>query len=835
MPYKIPDGAFKAYTEGKMDPDDVKLLEADIASGEAIGPVAQIDTSAPINDGSYEVPEGAAIAYRTGKMSPEDKAMLEADIDSGKAKMNTSEKQMPQGMSLMDKGIDLVTGGARVNPMTEAARTWEDMPEFSEFWSVPTFKAALGTMFTGAEEEAQVIAANAGIDLKDPTQAHKDAQGNWFFKSPKSGEWFAQKPGMRMTDVPGIVGAGAIGAMVAPASGLGALSTIGRVAGAEALTQAGIEGTQVATGGTFDPKDIAIAGVTGGLMTGAIIGGGKLANAVSGGMDALATPQGARQTISDAAISSLDESPVPASAANVPSDIPQGSKLELGDASRKAIKGDNSELLELVAPNKEAIEAAKALGYEDYIQPDHVSSNFAFKQMAQLKKSRLGGAPRDAEQAGLKKIGEDVERMIKDFGGNEDLGGFSDSVKNSMQTNVDKLTKVSEKEYKALREAISDKAEVEAPNTLNYLEKKAESLGGVDALSPLERRVFKSLSPKGDVEEVLGTSGLMEKRVRNAKKPTYGMMDELRKDVGDIMKPSPIADREQGKAKKLYAELSKDQEAMAKKYDADKLWSEAKATVEFRKGIEKDMMALFGKKFDQSFVNKLMGAKTDLGKADGQKMANLMNSIPKEYRREFTATALLQSMGKATENGKLNFKSFPDWYEKFSSSEQAKNAFFANLPEAREPMDHVAKLSRSIDDAIRKYTGTGASLQQYYQKPEGLIRGVLGVVSEAVPVAVGSVAAGPTGAIVGAIAQGVYKRAKGARTPIEDAATELIFSNDFRRSLIDSISEPVKEVAKKLSITAPFRKFAKAAKLPTERKALESWITSSLSRESAKE
>jgi hypothetical protein len=747
--------------------------------------------------------------------------------DLGIAQDPAVQEQAPQEQGLISKGVEMFTGSQRRTPETEAAKTWEEMPEFSKFFSMPTIKAAIGTMFTGAEEEAQVIAVNAGIDLQDPNQARKDEKGNWFFRSPSSGEWFVQKPGFRATDIPGVVGAGVLGAVTAPlvapiagAMGGGTLATMGTVAGLEALTQAGIEGTQAATGGTFDPKDIALAGATGGALTGL----GEVAKrGLAGGRAMMAG--GVDEVI-----------PAPISAANIPTEVSQGSKLDLGDASKKAVKGDDSDLINLVAPNKEAIEAAKALGYEDYIQPDHVSSNFAFKQMAQLQKSRLGGAPRDAEQAGLNKIGEDVERMIKDFGGNEDLGGLSESVKNSMQTNVDKLTKVSEREYKALREAISDKAEVEASNTLNYLKKKAESLGGVDALSPLERRVFKSLSPKGDVEEVLGTSGLMEKRVRNAKKPTYGMMDELRKDVGDIMKPSPVADREQGKAKKLYAELSKDQEAMAKKYDADKLWADAKATVQLRKGIEDDMRALFGKKFDQSFVNKLMGAKADLGKADGQKMANLMKSVPKEYQKEFTATALLQAMGKATENGKLNFKSFPDWYEKFSSSDQAKTAFFANLPEgAKDSMDHLAKLSRSIDDATKKFTGTGASLQQYYQKPEGLIRGVLGVVSEVVPVAVGSVAAGPTGAIVGAIAQGVYKRAKGARTPIEDAATELIFSNEFRRSLIDSVSKPAEEVAKKLSISAPFRKFAKAAKLPTERKALESWITSALSRESAKE
>ena len=527
-------------------------------------------------------------------------------------------------------------------------------------------------------------------------------------------------------------------------------------------------------------------------------------------------------------------------AAKASAEISPTQKLDLGTAAKKAVKGDSSDLIEKIAPNESRIASAKALGYEEYIQPDHVSNDFAFKQLAQLNKSQrtgAGGAARDLEQEGLNKIGADVEKMIKDFGGNDDLGGFSESVKNSMQTNIDNMAAKSEKQYSKLRKAISDKAEVEAPSTLNYLSKKAESLGGIEKLSPFERKVYNALTPESTSEEALGISGLMEKKVKT-KKATYGMLDELRKDAGDIMKPSVVADREQGKAKKLYAELTKDQELVAKEYGAEKLWAKAKAHVTTRKAIEDDMKALFGKKFDQSFVQKLIGANTALGKTDGIKMANLMKSIPKEYRREFTASALLQSMGKATENGKLNFKTFPEWYENMSKNEQAKNAFMSNLPDpegAVKTLDHLANLSAGIHDATKKFTGTGASLQQYYQPAEGLMRGVLGVASEAIPVGLGMMTAGPTGAIVGAIAQGVYKKAKGARTPIEEAVTNLFMSKELKTALIDSVGGNAEEVAKKLSITAPFRRFAKAAGLPQERKALESWITSAMARQSTKE
>jgi hypothetical protein len=62
-------------------------------------------------------------------------------------------------------------------------------------------------------------------------------------------------------------------------------------------------------------------------------------------------------------------------------------------------------------------------------------------------------------------------------------------------------------------------------------------------------------------------------------------------------------------------------------------------------------------------------------------------------------------------------------------------------------------------------------------------------------------------------------------------------SDEFKKIISDAVSKGTTEsnVAQRLAVAAPFKRFAKAAKLPTERKALESWITSSLSRESAKE
>ena len=477
-----------------MEPADVQLLEADLSSGEAIGPVSPINTEAPINDGSYEVPEGAAIAYRTGAMSPEDKAMLEADIDAGRAKMNMTEKQMPKDMSLLEKGVDMISGGARVNPMTEAAKTWEDMPEFSDFASWNTFKTALGTMFTGGEEEAKVIAANAGIDLADPSQAHKDAQGNWFFKSPKNGEWFAQKPGLRMTDAPGIVGAGAIGLATAPASAGGALANIGRIAATEAMTQAGIEGTQAATGGDFNKLDIAIAGITAGLMGGAFIGGENLAGKVAGGMDSMVTPQGAKTTMTDAMISRVDDS-IPVQA-NVVDDVPvpQGASMEdiglkakqTGRGSKKATEA----FADMASPDPAKVKAAKELGVEDNVQTDHQTTSQAYREIIQALKSQPGSILREEEMKGLQAVGKRAISLIEEFGGTTDLSSMDLAVRTKLDDTIGMIKVKENKVFTELREEI--------PKTLAYLEERIDEVEGFENLAPVEKELYGKLSRETD-------------------------------------------------------------------------------------------------------------------------------------------------------------------------------------------------------------------------------------------------------------------------------------------------------------------------------------------------
>lgn len=157
---------------------------------------------------------------------------------------------------LIRGGIESVTGSERATATTEALPDWVEMPELQQLFSIPSFKANLGTLFGGGPQEiAQIVQSNF-----PGTKVFQDAKGNYILQSPSTGKQYAIKPGFQVSDVPRLIGTILLGS-----EGIGARGAMG-VAGREALMQTGIEGTQAITGGTFNPEDIAMAGVGGGVL-----------------------------------------------------------------------------------------------------------------------------------------------------------------------------------------------------------------------------------------------------------------------------------------------------------------------------------------------------------------------------------------------------------------------------------------------------------------------------------------------------------------------------------------------------------------------------------------
>lgn len=158
--------------------------------------------------------------------------------------------------SFYESALGAVTGADRSTATTERLPDWVQMPGINDLLSSAAWKTGLGTAFGGSPQEiAQIVQANF-----PGTQVYQDEKGNYILRSAIDGKDYAIKPGFQISDIPragNIIGLGLLGG---GGAGVTALQTAGR----EALMQTGIEAAQAGTGGTFNPSDIAMAGVLGG-------------------------------------------------------------------------------------------------------------------------------------------------------------------------------------------------------------------------------------------------------------------------------------------------------------------------------------------------------------------------------------------------------------------------------------------------------------------------------------------------------------------------------------------------------------------------------------------
>jgi len=171
---------------------------------------------------------------------------------------------------------EAVTGSERATATTESLPDWVEMPEMQQLFSIPAFKAALGTALGGGPQEiAQIVQSNF-----PGTEVFQDEKGNYILRSPSTGQRYAIKPGFQLSDVPR-----ALSILLTGAGGRGA--SVAQTALREGALQTGIETTQAATGGTFNPEDIATASVIGG-------GGQKLAEVLPGVVQGVRNVQAGR-------------------------------------------------------------------------------------------------------------------------------------------------------------------------------------------------------------------------------------------------------------------------------------------------------------------------------------------------------------------------------------------------------------------------------------------------------------------------------------------------------------------------------------------------------------
>lgn len=494
------------------------------------------------------------------------------------------------------------------------------------------------------------------------------------------------------------------------------------------------------------------------------------------------------------------------------------------------------------APDAETLAAAKRLGIADNLQPDHLTSNQAFRELAQAIKSTPGSLARAEEMNGLQAVGQRGMQIIEDAGGTRDLSQLSSQVKAELMTSQQQLDQKAEALYKSIKQDVPPRTEAHAQNVLNFVQQRAEDLGGAKNLSPIEKTILAKLTPK-EVPITINGQPVDAAKIgmqSQMQQPTYALLDDVRRDIGaGLRNQGPFKDADTGLLKALYKSISEDQRAALtgvpgalEKFDA------ARAAVQMRKSVEDDMTSLFGKQLGESVVGKLGSAMSSLPKGDESKLVELLKAVPASMRQQVTASGLAYAFGKATKNGELNFKTFADWMDGLKKNSASFNAVMGNLPpETRTQLLDLAKVSRGISDATRESITTGrimAAREELNAHADNLVGKVMNTAREAaighVGTAISAGAAHVAGPVGAGLSHAVISALSRGKPDVMKRADELIASPEFQQ-LAKQGAAPSEQAIKTAANSSAFRRFydgARSATAANDPISRERWLRSAL-------
>lgn len=852
--------AYEAYRAGRMAPDAAAEFEQDVNSGVVQLPLgASLKRVAPA---PYKVPSSVIEAYVGGSMDPEAAAQFEEDVRADPTLLPDGLTLAPLEAQPTKPGLgqrlaalpgqlrEAFTGEQRRTPEIEALPDWVTMPELvsagaatrSGASAFAPLKAALGSQLAGPDEAAKIVQANfPNVGVR------QDEKGNYIFKSASDGKEYAMKPGFRASDI----GRALFG--VAAFTPAGRATTVPGMMIAGGATQAAIEGTQAATGGDFDAGDVGVATLVSGAfpMASNVLryGAGKVNQVLGrGGRRAPEPVPQAGATVDDAAASQQPGAPAGTAAplSTAPLDATPRAGLtpeQLGEATRKAAQGGigskaaTRTVAQEAAPDPEVLASAKRLGIEEHLQPDHMTTNQAFRELSQVLKSVPGSTSGAAERQGLEQVAQRADDLITQIGGTHDLSVLDANLKRQIESTHSQLKGQADKLYDQVRNAVPARSEAPATTVLSLIEQRAADLGGKQNLSAMEKQIAMKLSAK-PIRNEAGT-------VIGERQPTYALLDDVRRDLtaAKFKRAGAFKDSDDRLIDLMQGALREDQQLAAGKFGMSETWDLAQKTAAAYKGMQDDLASLFGRQVDGSIVGDLTKGVTNLAKGDTSRFLQLLKSIPESMRQEVVASGLATAFGKNARNGAINFGSYARWYEGLQKNQQAYTALMSTLPaSAREGLRDLYVVSNGISKATRERITTGRltegmkAIEKQLEPADTLMAKVYetaakstgGVAAEAFTSSVGMPGAGTAAAIASALKTG--------RKPSAfEAADKMFASQDFVRLARAATPAERAAAARNFANGKNFTRFFRTLGSPRELSNREQWVLQAMQAQNAHE
>jgi hypothetical protein len=390
---------------------------------------------------------------------------------------------------------------------------------------------------------------------------------------------------------------------------------------------------------------------------------------------------------------------------------------EYARAAQSGKEGRIAQVVNDIQPDQKVVEAMQRLD----INPDdmleaYTSGNDAFKAvqigLASQDESALAAVRRDS----LSRISSRAAKIIDDAGAMPDRLAMDDAFKTRFNTAREALKAQEEQLYKPVQEAIPPRVSVEARSTQQYLDSLADDYAGAKNLSPLEKKVYDSVSPAPPKNPDELPAPL-----------TYAQLNNLRRQVGSALSKAdtPFGSFEERNLSKLYSVLSDDRDAVAKSLGMADVVKAANAVTAQRKMMENNVYQLLGKDLSGNVTVKAKSALDGLQSGNTQAFTKLMRTVPdKDARAQLVATGLRDMFRKGSRNEvDNNINGFVNFYADLKRKGTDRILHKELPPQTVRELEDFYTLARNVTSANRYYLATGKlnSFLEKFDKPGGFL------------------------------------------------------------------------------------------------------------------
>lgn len=418
---------------------------------------------------------------------------------------------------LGEGALEMFTGEKRSTPEVDAAEDWNLMPEVAGINEpLKSLGVTLATISTDPNETAEIIKYNYP-DVK----FRQDKKGNFIFTSSVDGKDYAIKPGLGWSDFP----RGVMKALEMLPAGKRATAFGKAIAGMG--TEAAHQGVEAMAGGTFDKAPIAFEGA--------------VPLAMGAGREVLGAAARPAEDITQRVMTETAEARTPTpDVVDVDTSIKGRDELTKRQATGfagqavKAMDGDEYDVMKAaksIDADPEVLDSAERLGIQDYLQPDHYSTNLGYKQVRQLAKSKAGSSLKEDEAKKLEYIAKSLSDTVEEMGATRDMSELVGDIKSRIQSNLSKISEAEGKAFDEMRKGIPKDHRIKTPALEDYFAKRLDELDGdVTLLEPIEKQVYKSMGI-GKVDDVVDASKPIDVSGMVAKKEANNQVYETGKPV----------------------------------------------------------------------------------------------------------------------------------------------------------------------------------------------------------------------------------------------------------------------------------------------------------------